>query len=197
MISPLVINRPSPEAICWVASVAMNEGRPILVAPQPLSSPSPVAASAPSRIATPPGSPNAPNSDAATTPVIVATAAMLRSISPHSSTNVMPVETTARVETWARILRRLITLRKLSVVRLKNTIKITSVINGARSRARRRAQLIALLPRMLAWLAEAVWLIFYLSFNDRDGEVWRGRWPSTPPHWWEYKGGDAAFVPPP
>ena len=49
-------------------------------------------------------------------------------------------------------------LRKLSVVRLKNTIRITSVINGARSRARRRAQL----TRIAAGtgrLAEAVWLI--------------------------------------
>lgn len=114
---------------------------------QPLSSPIAIAASAPIRIASPPGSPTEPNSTAVITPVIVATAAMLRSISPHSSTKVTPVETTASVETWARIFRRLMTLRKLSVVRLKNTIKITSVMNGARSRARRRAQLIAVLPR--------------------------------------------------
>ncbi len=109
------------------------------VVPRPLSKPSAVAARAPASIATGPGSPSSPNSTAAMTPVIVATAAMLRSISPHSSTKVMPVETTASVETWARILRRLMMLRKLSVLRLKKITSTTRVINGARLRARRLA----------------------------------------------------------
>ena len=72
---------------------------------------------------------------------MVAIEAIDRSISPSSSTNVTPVETTPSVATCARMLRRFCGARKVvGAAMLKKTTSTSSTISGARSRERRRSQ---------------------------------------------------------